>query len=191
MNLRFNNLSGRIPSDLGNLILLEYLLLNKNHFSGEIPSTFGNLSSLLGCDFSNNNLSGPLPSVLLFQSMDVISFVGNKGLCGGLLGDCNGKPSIDSVPPSQKAGVRERKIVFGSAVVGGVSLVLIVLIICIMRRQPVEKISAIQDKDIPTPVSDIYFPQKEGFTFEDLVEATNNFDVVMLLERELLGQFIR
>ncbi|KAM0963427.1 hypothetical protein ACFX13_022831 [Malus domestica] len=107
MNLSFNNFTGRIPPALGNLNLLEFLLLNNNHLTGEIPSTFESLSSLLGCNFSYNDLTGALPSTPLFQNMDISSFIGNKGLCGGSLGGCNVNSSPQSVP-SLESGVTHR-----------------------------------------------------------------------------------
>uniref|UniRef100_A0A5B6ZPS8 Protein kinase domain-containing protein n=1 Tax=Davidia involucrata TaxID=16924 RepID=A0A5B6ZPS8_DAVIN len=188
MNLSNNNLSGRIPPQLGNLILLEFLLLNNNHLSGQIPSTFGNLSSLLGCNFSYNDLTGSLPSISLFQNMAISSFIGNKGLCGGPLGYCSGTSSFNSVPPSLKGvDARRGKIITAvSAAVGGVSLILIVVIIYFMRR-PVEVVASLQDNEISSPVSDIYFPPKEGFTFQDLVEATDNFHDSYAIGRGAVG----
>ncbi|CAI9771196.1 unnamed protein product [Fraxinus pennsylvanica] len=177
MNLSCNNLTGRIPPELGNLILLEYLLLNNNHLSGEIPRTFVNLSSLLGCDFSFNDLTGPLPSVQLFQNMSISSFIGNKGLCGGPLGNCSGSTPFDKIPSVRSSDASQGKVItVVAAVIGGVSLVLIVAILYVMKRHPVEMAVSLQeDNDISSPGSDIYFHPKEGFTFQDLVEATNNF----------------
>ncbi|RVW13597.1 putative leucine-rich repeat receptor-like protein kinase [Vitis vinifera] len=188
MNLSYNNLLGRIPPELGNLILLEFLLLNNNHLSGEIPSTFGNLSSLMGCNFSYNDLTGPLPSIPLFQNMVSSSFIGNEGLCGGRLSNCNGTPSFSSVPPSLESvdAPRGKIITVVAAVVGGISLILIVIILYFMRR-PVEVVASLQDKEIPSSVSDIYFPPKEGFTFQDLVEATNNFHDSYVVGRGACG----
>ena len=44
-----------------------------------------------------------------------------------------------------------------------------------MRKQTVEMVGTLQDKDISSSVSDIYFPPKERFTFQDLVESRSNF----------------
>ncbi|CAA0818248.1 Probable leucine-rich repeat receptor-like protein kinase [Striga hermonthica] len=171
MNLSYNNLSGSIPPELGNLVLLEYLFLNNNELSGEIPRTFGNLSSLLGCNLSSNRLTGPLSSAQLFQSMSRSSFTGNIGLCGGTLGNCT---CLSSIPwELKKAELPRRKIItVVSAVIGGVSLILIVVILHHMRTLHVDRYS----KDMMLSLeSDIYFPPKEGFSLKDLVEATDNF----------------
>ncbi|KAE9450642.1 hypothetical protein C3L33_17457, partial [Rhododendron williamsianum] len=186
LNLSYNNLSGTIPPQLGNLILLEFLFLNNNNLSGDIPSTFDNLSSLLGCNFSYNDLSGPLPTVALFQNMAMSSFIGNKGLCGGPFGNCNGNSSFNSIPPSKGLGAPRGEIIPIVAVaVGGVSLILITVILYHMRR-PVEVVASSQE-EISSPVSDIYFPPKEGFTFQDLVEATNNFHASYVVGRGAVG----
>ena len=46
LDLRDNQLSGSIPSELGNLANLEGLWLDGNQLSGSIPSELGNLDNL-------------------------------------------------------------------------------------------------------------------------------------------------
>jgi Leucine-rich repeat (LRR) protein len=64
INLSWNNLSGSIPPELGNLSKLEYFDLFLNQLSGSIPSELGNLSNLKHFDLSFNQLSGSIPSEL-------------------------------------------------------------------------------------------------------------------------------
>ena len=64
MNIRSNQLSGEIPSELGNLTNLEWLFLASNQLSGEIPSELGNLTSLTRLLLAGNQLSGEIPSEL-------------------------------------------------------------------------------------------------------------------------------
>ena len=56
-----NQLSGEIPAELGDLASLLYLLLAGNQLSGEIPAELGDLASLLYLGLAWNELSGPLP----------------------------------------------------------------------------------------------------------------------------------
>ncbi|CAL0326852.1 unnamed protein product [Lupinus luteus] len=76
--LNTNELSGRVPSEIGLLHNLTYLFLYKNQFNGLIPPEIGNLSSLDGpippeigdleslqkLDLSENDLVGTLPPAI-------------------------------------------------------------------------------------------------------------------------------
>ena len=62
--LEYNDLSGPIPPELGNLASLETLDLGSNYLSGPIPPELGNLGSLRWLVVGNNDLSGPIPSEL-------------------------------------------------------------------------------------------------------------------------------
>ena len=64
LDLYGNELSGSIPSELGNLANLTVLGLTFNQLSGEIPSELGNLANLTGLQLSSNLLSGAIPSEL-------------------------------------------------------------------------------------------------------------------------------
>ena len=56
-----NQLSGRIPAELGNLINLQELGLGGNQLSGEIPAELGNLTNLQDLFLWNNELTGSIP----------------------------------------------------------------------------------------------------------------------------------
>ena len=64
LSLEFNQLSGKIPAELGNLANLEVLWLWDNQLSGEIPAELGNLSSLEVLWLDDNQLSGEIPAEL-------------------------------------------------------------------------------------------------------------------------------
>ena len=64
LELPRNDLSGGIPSELGDLSNLEVLYLNGNRLSGEMPSELGSLSNLERLDLDGNQLTGEIPSEL-------------------------------------------------------------------------------------------------------------------------------
>ena len=64
LSLRDKQLSGSIPSELANLDNLEWLILDSNQLSGPIPSELGNLDNLQALELHDNQLSGSIPSEL-------------------------------------------------------------------------------------------------------------------------------
>ena len=64
LSLHTNQLSGGIPEELGNLASLQSLWLPGNRLTGEIPAQLGNLTSLTGLHLANNQLSGGIPAQL-------------------------------------------------------------------------------------------------------------------------------
>ena len=65
LELNGNSLTGEIPTALGNLINLNWLVLNNNKgLTGPIPVALGNLSNLRYLDFAENALAGPIPDSL-------------------------------------------------------------------------------------------------------------------------------
>ncbi|KAJ3677428.1 hypothetical protein LUZ60_003152 [Juncus effusus] len=59
LSLRFNQLSGDLPSDLGSCTQLRNLNVESNSLSGEIPHAIFGLSHLTRLNLANNNFSGP------------------------------------------------------------------------------------------------------------------------------------
>jgi hypothetical protein len=71
LNLQGNNLTGPIPSSLGDLSNLQWLNLGYNHpstdnngLTGSIPSSLGNLSNLQRLSLGYNQLTGSIPPEL-------------------------------------------------------------------------------------------------------------------------------
>ena len=62
LNLSGNALSGEIPEEIENLTSLEELWLTGNALSGEIPEEIGNLTRLRRLLLDDNSLSGAIPS---------------------------------------------------------------------------------------------------------------------------------
>ncbi|KAK3160361.1 hypothetical protein QOZ80_1BG0058510 [Eleusine coracana subsp. coracana] len=65
MRLRFNQLRGCVPSEIGNKLMgLKILTLGDNKLTGAIPTSLGNLSSLVTLELAYNQLEGTIPSSL-------------------------------------------------------------------------------------------------------------------------------
>lgn len=64
LELSFNNIEGTLPTSIGMLSNLEVLAFNGNSLSGELPATLGNLTKLKQLHLSSNTFSGVVPSSL-------------------------------------------------------------------------------------------------------------------------------
>ncbi|XP_021770993.1 probable inactive receptor kinase At3g02880 [Chenopodium quinoa] len=61
LSLRYNALSGNIPSDFSSLSQLRYLYLQNNNLSGDIPAVLFSMKNLFRLDLSGNRFSGGIP----------------------------------------------------------------------------------------------------------------------------------
>ncbi|XP_060974211.1 receptor-like protein EIX2 [Cannabis sativa] len=94
LNLSRNNLNYTIPLEIGNLNKLDSLDLSHNKFSGVIPTSLASVSSLSLLDLSNNKLSGRIPIGTQLQSFNASVYIHNDGLCGPpLTNSCFGDES--------------------------------------------------------------------------------------------------
>ncbi|XP_002984543.2 leucine-rich repeat receptor protein kinase EMS1 [Selaginella moellendorffii] len=86
LNLANNRLGGAIPESLANCTYLSVLDLHKNALTGQIPVSLGSLQRLNSFDVSYNDLSGPIPYALANTSAGIrfnaSAFAGNKHLYG-------------------------------------------------------------------------------------------------------------
>jgi hypothetical protein len=64
ISLGYNQLSGSVPPELGNLANLGFLLLGDNQLSGNIPPELGDLANLQHLDLGYNQLSGSITPAL-------------------------------------------------------------------------------------------------------------------------------
>ncbi|KAL0011458.1 hypothetical protein SO802_006566 [Lithocarpus litseifolius] len=63
MSIESNQFSGIVPPELGNLVNLEYLILSANNLTGELPNTLTNLNKLTEFRISSNNFTGRIPDI--------------------------------------------------------------------------------------------------------------------------------
>lgn len=59
-----NTLTGQIPSEFGQAMMLREINLSKNDLNGPLPTEMGLLTNLSSLDVSTNMLNGPIPSEL-------------------------------------------------------------------------------------------------------------------------------
>lgn len=92
IDLNNNQLSGTLPSELGNLSELTALYLYNNQLTGSVPTTLGNLTKLNHLALSSNQLEGDIPSELGNLSDLQFLYLNNNQLTGSLpssLGNLN------------------------------------------------------------------------------------------------------
>ncbi|KAK4487016.1 hypothetical protein RD792_006331 [Penstemon davidsonii] len=91
------NISGTIPSEIGNLSSLLWLHLGGNNLTGMIPETLGHLRKVQSLSIYGNKLHGPIPnSFCNLENMFYISLVENR--LSGKLPSCLGNlPSLTEI----------------------------------------------------------------------------------------------
>ena len=102
LNISSLNLTGTIPSQLGNLSSLQSLNLSCNRLSGSIPSAIFTLYTLKYVNFRGNQLSGAFPSFIFNKSsLQHLDFSYNA-LSGEIPANiCSNLPFLESISLSQ------------------------------------------------------------------------------------------
>ena len=84
LDLVYNRLSGPIPPELGRLGNLQHLYLYNNELSGPIPPELGNLADLENLSLADNQLSGQIPPELgRLGNLDAL-YLHDNGLSGSI-----------------------------------------------------------------------------------------------------------
>ena len=78
IDLNDNNLSGRLPDNITELVSLKLLKFNLNRLSGKIPNTIGNLENLLVLDLSHNKLTRSIPNIGNLRQLQMLNLEKNK-----------------------------------------------------------------------------------------------------------------
>ena len=84
LDLNNNNLTGILPTALGNLVVLTSLKLYGNSISGSIPAAIGNLTNLTSFSTGTAQLTGPLPPEIGNLTQLQYLYLDNNQLSGTL-----------------------------------------------------------------------------------------------------------
>ncbi|KAK3412930.1 hypothetical protein EUGRSUZ_I01591 [Eucalyptus grandis] len=170
LNLSRNSFQGSIPQSIGNLKGLDFLDLSYNELSGTIPKSMEGLPYLQNLNLSFNKLSGEIPNGGLFGNFSALSFIGNEALCGN---------AIFQVPHCKvngKKSSRDKQLHLLYIMVPIVPAVLLVLVICLLRKR------GNTGKKAPVSVENPLRIDHPIISYRELCSATNNFS-----ESNLLG----
>ena len=85
LDLSGNGLTGAIPSELGNLAELEWLYLYDNGLTDMIPAKLGQLAELRALWLESNNLTGPIPQSLFTELPKLQYFLADDNAFSGSL----------------------------------------------------------------------------------------------------------
>ncbi|PNT66733.1 probable LRR receptor-like serine/threonine-protein kinase At3g47570 [Brachypodium distachyon] len=87
LGLSSNQFTGPIPDSIGRLKMLQFLTLENNLISEMMPSTLGNLTQLQHLSVDNNMLEGPIPPNIGNLQQLVSATFSNNALSGPLPGE--------------------------------------------------------------------------------------------------------
>ena len=97
LDLRSNGLRGQIPRELGDLDDLEVLSLSGNALGGKIPPELGSLSNLTHLDLRSNSLGGQIPPELGALSRVKKLVLGDNELIGYIPPELSGLSNVEEL----------------------------------------------------------------------------------------------
>ncbi|RLN18535.1 serine/threonine-protein kinase BRI1-like 2 [Panicum miliaceum] len=195
LDLARNNLTGEIPASLGRLRNLGVFDVSHNALSGGIPDSFSNLSFLVQIDVSDNNLSGEIPQLGQLSTLPASQYAGNPGLCGMPLLPCGPPPrATSSVLAEPHEGSRSgRRRALWSAILAA------------LEAREARMLSSLQDGTRTATIWKLGKAEKEALsinvatfqrqlrrlTFTQLIEATNGFSAGSLVGSGGFGEVFK
>ncbi len=79
LEMSSNNLSGTLPTEIGNLTSLLHLTLSSNQLTGAIPAEIGSLTRLFTLELYSNQLTGSIPpDIWNLDNLTILSLGGNQ-----------------------------------------------------------------------------------------------------------------
>ena len=95
--LHYNQLTGSIPAELGNLSSLHHLVLGDNQLTGPIPAELGNLANLWRLQLRNNQLTGSIPAELGDLASLTLLDLSNNQLTGSIPTELGNLANLESL----------------------------------------------------------------------------------------------
>ena len=96
LDLDNNNLTGYIPSSIGNLTLINEIHIYNNNLTGNIPQTIGRLTHLNWIEAQNNQLSGILTDSICRLTNITAIHIGNNNFTGKVPDSLNQLPHLNT-----------------------------------------------------------------------------------------------
>ncbi|KAB2064460.1 hypothetical protein ES319_A09G020900v1 [Gossypium barbadense] len=161
LDLSHNFIEGEIPHHFHNDLYLNDLDLSHNNLTGMIPESFWFLETL---NLSYNSLEGPIPEYLSYKfSSD--SFWGNKYLCGNL-------PDFSPCPSKSSNKLKIVEIILPVLFFLAFMALGVLLFLRSRAKDNIPEPNVTKNGDL---FSILNFDGR--IAFEDIIEATNDFDI--------------
>lgn len=216
LDLSNNHLSGMTPTELFSLPNISYLNLSSNVLSGSLPQHLKCGDALSLVDISDNRLTGALPTCLDIDSDKRV--VKTSGNCLSFDTRSQHPESYCNDTGKEKGPSSGKKITIFTAVIGGIVVIVLLLLVAGLlffckgyhtERTAVQHITPkiVQD-DAPLGISAELLanariitqaaklgtqsaPAYRVFSFEELGEATDNFDELAFMGESSIGKIYK
>ncbi|CAK7356993.1 unnamed protein product [Dovyalis caffra] len=182
LDLYLNKLNGPIPVTLGKLQKLRFLRLNNNTLSGTIPMNLTLVTSLQVLDLSNNDLHGDIPVNGSFSLFTPISFQNNPRL-----NPLPASPPSSFPPPGGASNGNSATGAIAGGVAAGAALLFAAPAIALAywrRRKPQDHFFDVPAEEDP----EVHLGQLKRFSLRELQVATDNFSHKNILGRGGFGK---